>query len=116
MKRTLMMLGLGAVLMFPAVALPGPDAGQQQLIQKMQQAKLKMQEAERAKETERAKLLGEHMKMMEEVIGKMNAMKPRTGMSMKEHEEWIAEHQKLMETAMGQMMQEHHMLLKMSCK
>lgn len=116
MKRTLTVLGLAAALAFPAVAWPGPDTGQQQMIQKMQQAKLKMQEVERAKEADRAKLLGEHMKMMEDVIGKMNAMKPRTGMGMKEHEEWIAEHQKLMETAMGQIMQEHHMLIKMSCK
>jgi hypothetical protein len=116
MKRTLMMLGLGAVLMFPVAVWSGPDAAQQQLIQQTQQAKMKMQEAERAKEAERVKLLGEHMKMMEAIIGKMNAMKPRPSMSMKEHEEWIAENQKLMETVMGQMMQEHHMLMKMSCK
>ena len=116
MKRTFMMLGLGAVLMFPTVTWPGPDAAQQQLIQQTQQAKMKMQEVERAKEAERTKLLGEHMKMMDVIIGKMNAMKPRAGMTMKEHEEWIAENQKLMEMVMGQMMQEHHMLMKMSCK
>lgn len=116
MKRSLAVFGLGAILVLPAVAWSGPDVGQQQVIRQMQQAKQKLQQAEQAREAERAALLGEHMKMMQDVIAKMNAMRPRTGMSMKEHEAWIAEHQKLMDTALGQMMQDHHLLMQMQCK
>jgi hypothetical protein len=43
----------------------------------------------------------------------MQAMKPKSGMTMKEHEEWISEHQKLMDEMMGQMMDEHHMMMDM---
>jgi hypothetical protein len=53
----------------------------------------------------------EHMKMMQETMGKMQAMKPREGMSVQEQKEWMAEHQKLMDQMMGQMMAEHHMMM-----
>lgn len=51
------------------------------------------------------------MNMMKETMGKMQAMKPKTGMSMQEHEEWINQHQKLMEDMLGQMMEEHHLMM-----
>jgi len=38
-------------------------------------------------------------------------MKPKAGMSMQEHEEWINEHQKLMQQVMDQMMAEHHLMM-----
>jgi hypothetical protein len=51
--------------------------------------------------------------MMQEIMGKMQAMKPKAGMTMQEHEDWINEHQKLMDDMMGQMMGEQHMLMDM---
>lgn len=94
-------------------AIAAPDEAQRQMIQRVMEAKKKLQQAEAAKGTERQKLMEEHMKMMNETMGKMQAMKPKAGMSMQEHEEWINQHQKLMEDMMGQMMEEHHMLMKM---
>ncbi|EEF26073.1 conserved hypothetical protein [Ricinus communis] len=49
--------------------------------------------------------------MMHEAMDKMQAMKPKSEMTMQEHEDWINEHQKLMDQVMGQMMEEHHMLM-----
>ncbi len=63
---------------------------------------------------ERQKLLEQHLKMMKDVMDKMKATKPKPGMTMQEHEEWINEHQKLMEAIFGQMMKEHHMLMDMN--
>ena len=64
---------------------------------------------------ERQALMAEHMKMMHDIMGKMQAMKPKAGMTMQEHEEWINQHQKLMEDMMGQMMGDHHMMMDMGC-
>ena len=75
---------------------------------------MKLKEVEAAKGSERQKLLAQHLKMMQDVMDKMKAMKPKPGMSMQEHEEWISEHQKLMEAVFGQMMKEHHMLMDMN--
>jgi hypothetical protein len=112
---TIAICGMGFM---PAYALAGQDELQRQMIQRVQQAKLKLKEAEAAKGAERQKLMGEHMKMMQENMEKMRAMEPRAGMTMQEHEDWINEHQKLMEEMMGQMMKEHHLLMDMgdACK
>lgn len=92
-------------------AFAAPDEFQRQMTQRIMQAKQKLQQAEAAKGAERQKLMGEHMNMMKETMGKMQAMKPKTGMSMQEHEEWINQHQKLMEDMLGQMMEEHHLMM-----
>jgi hypothetical protein len=92
-------------------AVAAPDEFQRQMIQRVAQSKQKLQQAEAAKGAERQKLMGEHMKMMKETMEKMQAMKPKAGMSMQEHEEWISQHQKLMEGIMGQMMEEHHLIM-----
>lgn len=44
------------------------------------------------------------MKMMHEIMTKMQTMKPKAGITVQEHEDWIIEHQKLMDQAMGQIM------------
>lgn len=99
---------------FTAVsAMSAPDEAQRQMIQRVIEAKQKLKEAEAAKGAERQKLMGEHMKMMKETMEKMQTMKPKAGMTMQEHEDWINEHQNLMEDMMGQMMEEHHMLMDM---
>jgi len=98
-----------------AAAIAAPDEAQRQMTQRVMQAKQKLQQAEAAKGAERQKLMDEHMKMMIETMGKMQAMKPKAGMSMQEHEDWINQHQKLMEDMMGQMMEEHHMMMDMGC-
>ncbi len=96
-----------------ASASAAPDEFQRQMIQRNAQSKLKLQQAEAAKGAERQKLMEEHMKMMKETLEKMQAMKPKPGMSMQEHEDWINEHQKLMQDMMGQMMEEHHLIMDM---
>ena len=112
MIATVAICGIGFL---SASAIAGPDFFQQQMTQSVLQAKQKLKEAEAAKGAERQKLMGEHMKMMQETMGKMQSMKPKAGMSMQEHEDWINQHQKLMEDMMGQMMEEHHMMMGMDC-
>lgn len=92
-------------------AIAGPDIFQQQINQRLIQSQQKLKAAEAAKGAERQKLMEEHMKIMRETMTKMQAMKPKAGMTMQEHEDWINEHQKLMEQVMGQLMEEHHMLI-----
>lgn len=116
MKRTTIAMAMCILAAMSGAATAGPDELQRQTIQRIQESKLKLQTAEKAKGAERDKLLQEHMKMMQETVEKMRAMKPRTGMTMQEHEEWIAEHQKLMEQVMGQMMEEHHLIIKTPCR
>jgi hypothetical protein len=96
-------------------AAAGPDAQQQQAVQRLHEAKQKLAAAEKAKGEERRKLMPEHMTMMGETMGKMRELKPREDMTPQPQKEWIDEHQKLMQTMMDQMMDEHHMLM-MGCK
>jgi hypothetical protein len=111
MKSTFLAAVLGAMLGASVAAIAAPDEAQRQVIQRALAAKAKLQQAEAAKGAERSKLMGEHLAMMKEVMDKMNAMKPRAGMTMQEHEEWMSEHQKLMQQMMDQMMAEHHMMM-----
>jgi len=110
MIATVVICGV-SVLSLSAIA--GQDEFQRQMTQQVMKAKQKLKEAEAAKGAERNKLMGEHMKMMHDNMGKMQAMKPKSGMTMQEHEEWISEHQKLMDEMMSQMMKEHHMMMGM---
>ena len=107
---TLAVCGIGFL---SASAIAGQDEFQRQITQQVLQAKQKLQQAEAAKGAERRKLMSDHMKMMQEIMGKMQAMKPKAGMTMQEHEDWINEHQKLMDDMMGQMMGAQHMLMDM---
>ena len=106
-------LAICSISFLSVSAIAGPDEFQRQMNQKVMKAKQKLKAAETAKGDERKKLMGEHMKMMHDNMGKMQAMKPKSGMTMKEHEEWISEHQKLMDEMMSQMMDEHHMMMDM---
>ena len=116
MKRSTVAVAalLAATLSMPMGALAGPDALQQQLLQRLRDAKAKQEQAEQAKGMERDKLLQDHLKMMEQSMKMMMAMKPKKGMTMQEHEEWIAEHQKIMEQMMEQMMKDQQMLMELS--
>jgi ABC-type transporter MlaC component len=105
---TVMLIAFAAV---PFAAFAGQDEAQRQITQRLQEQKLKLVAAEKAQGAERDKLMQEHMKMMQETMGKMQAMKPREGMTPKDQQEWMAEHQKLMEQMLGQMMTEHHMMM-----
>ena len=100
-----------AFAVVPLAAYAGQDEAQRQITQRLQEQKLEFAAAEMAQGVERDKLMQEHMKMMQETMGKMQAMKPREGMSPKEQKEWMDEHQKLMEQMMGQMMTEQHMMM-----
>jgi hypothetical protein len=44
----------------------------------------------------------------------MQEMRPRKGMTMEEHEEWIAEHQKIMDMMLEQMTKDQHMMMQMA--
>ena len=116
MKRILIAIATLALIGLPLTSLAGPDESQRMMIQRIQEHKLKLIAAQNAQGAERQKLMAEHMKMMEETMGKMQAMKPRADMSAKEKDEWMAEHQKLMGQMMGQMMEEHHMVMQGPCK
>ena len=110
-KRLIAILALVAAATVPLSSLAAQDEAQRQITQRLQEQKLKLAAAESAQGPERDKLMQEHMKMMQETMDRMQAMKPRDGMTMQEQKEWMAEHQKLMEQMMGQMMTEHHMMM-----
>ncbi len=112
MIATIATCSIGAIAL-PSIA--GQDESQRQMTQRILKAKQTLKQAEAAKGLERQKLMGEHMKMMKENMGKMQAMKPRTDMSMDEHRDWMNEHQKLMDDMMSQMMEGHHMMMNMDC-
>lgn len=111
MKRILVAIALSTFIGLPLISQAAPDETQRMMIQRIQDQKLKLNAAQKAQGAERQKLMAEHMKMMDETMGKMQAMKPRADMSAKEKDEWMAEHQKLMAQMMGQMMDEHHMMM-----
>lgn len=111
MTRLIAALALIAFAAVPIATFAAQDEGQRQITQRLQEQKLKLGAAEKAQGAERDRLMQEHMKMMQETMGKMQAMKPRDGMTPKEQKEWMDEHQKLMEQMMGQMMAEHHMMM-----
>lgn len=112
MKSKILAVALIALLGSASLpAFAGQDESQRQAIARLAAAKQKLQQAEAAKGAERQALMSEHMKMMKEVMDKMVAMKPKAGMSMQDHEEWINEHQALMQQVMDQMLDDHRMLM-----
>lgn len=111
MKRFITTAALIAFATVPLSSLAGQDEGQRLITQRLQEQKLKLAAAEKAQGAERDKLMQDHMSMMQETMGKMQAMKPRGGMTPQEQKEWMAEHQKLMQLMMDQMMSEHHMMM-----
>jgi ABC-type transporter MlaC component len=113
MKHLVTIAALAAFAAIPLATFAAQDEAQRQITQQLAQEKLKLTAAEKAQGSDRDKLMQEHMKMMQETMGKMQVMKPRRGMTIQEQEEWIAEHQKLMGQMMGQMMDEHHMMTEM---
>ena len=117
MKRIIATAALLAFAALPLTTLAAQDEAQRMMTQQLIKQKQILAAAEKAQGGERDKLMQEHMKMMQDTMGKMQAMKPRDGMSPQETKEWMAEHQKLMDEMMGQMMQEHHMLMEgMKCQ
>jgi hypothetical protein len=112
-NKMIVTLAVCGISFLSTSAIAAQDESQRQMSQRALQAKQLLQQAEAAKGAERQKLMSDHMKMMQEIMGKMQAMKPKAGMTMQEHEDWINEHQKLMDDMMGQMMGEQHMLMDM---
>ena len=111
MRNLIATVALIAFAATPFAAYAGQDETQRLITQRLQEQKIKLAAAEMAQGVERDKLMQEHMKMMQETIGKMEAMKPREGMTLQERTEWMADHQKLMEQMLGQMMAEHHLMM-----
>ena len=111
MKSKLFTPVLLAFLTMSLSATAAQDEAQRQIVQRASAAKAKLQLAQAAKGPEQKSLMAEHMKMMEDVMDKMVTMKPKAGMSMQDHEEWMGEHQKLMQQVMEQMMGEHHLMM-----
>jgi len=111
--KMIAIIALSCIGFVSASAIAGQDSFQREMIQRVIQAKQKLKQAEAAKGSERQKLMGEHMKMMQSNMKKMQDMKPKAGMTMQEHEDWINEHQKLMDQMMDQMVGEHKMMMDM---
>ena len=111
MKTIIVTAALISFAAAPLAAFAGQDEAQRQITQRLQEQKQKLGAAEKAHGAERDKLMRDHMKMMQETMGRMQTMKPRDGMSPQEQKDWMAEHQKLMDQMMGQMMAEHHMMM-----
>jgi ribosome-binding protein aMBF1 (putative translation factor) len=111
MKKLLASMIAGLVFALPLTGMAGPDASQQAMIQKAQDAKKKLAAAQAAAGAERQKMMQEHMTMMRDVMAQMQKAKPAGGMSAQQMREWIDEHMKLMQEMMGQMMDEHHMMM-----
>jgi hypothetical protein len=111
MKHLIATAALIAFAAVPVASFAAQDEAQRQITQRLQQQQVQLAAAEKAKGAERDRLMQEHMKMMQETMGKMQAMKPRDNMTPQEQKEWMSEHQKLMEQMMGQMMTEHHMMM-----
>ena len=111
MKRFITTAALIAFAAIPLSSLAAQDEGQRLITQRLQEQKLKLAAAEKAQGAERDKLIQDHMKMMQETMGKMHGMKPRDGMTPQEQREWMAEHQKLMQQMMDQMRTEHHRMM-----
>ena len=111
MKRFITTAALIAFAAIPLSSLAAQDEGQRLITQRLQEQKLKLAAAEKAQGAERDRLMQDHMKMMQETMGKMQSMKPRDSMTPQEQKEWMAEHQKLMQLMMDQMMTEHHMMM-----
>lgn len=111
MKRFITTAALIAFAAIPLSSLAAQDEGQRLITQRLQEQKLKLAAAEKAQGAERDRLMQDHMKMMQETMGKMEGMKPRDGMTPQEQKDWMAEHQKLMQLMMDQMMTEHHMMM-----
>jgi ABC-type transporter MlaC component len=111
MKHLIATVALIAFAAVPLATFAAQDEAQRQITQRLQQQQLQLNAAEKTQGAERDKLMQEHMKMMQETMGKMQAMKPRDDMTPQQQKEWMAEHQKLMEQMMGQMMTEHHMMM-----
>jgi ribosome-binding protein aMBF1 (putative translation factor) len=112
MKRpTIAAATLAVVVSFPCAAFADPHPLQQRLQRQLDMANTKQEAAERAKGSERQKLISEHMEMIQQAMQQMQAAKPQAGMSMQEYEEWITEHQKLMDEVLQQMIKDHELLM-----
>jgi hypothetical protein len=98
-------------LALPLAGIGAPDETQKQLIQRAQEAKKKLADAQAAQGPERRKMMQEHMKMMQDMMAQMQKAKPRDGMKPEQMREWMDEHMKLMQEMMAQMMGEHRMMM-----
>ena len=112
MKQLITTLALVAFAALPLATFAAQDESQRQMTQRLLEQKAQLAGIEKAQGAERDKLMQAHMTMMQDTMGKMQAMKPREGMTPQEQKDWIAEHQKLMDQMMGQMMTEHMILMK----
>ncbi|CAN1510586.1 hypothetical protein MCEORH2_00812 [Methylophilaceae bacterium] len=112
-QKMIAVVAFSCIGLISASAIAGQDSFQLDMTQRIQQGKLKLQQAQAAKGAEHKKLMAEHMQMMKEDMDKCRTMKPKEGLSEKEREEWYIEHQKIMQEIMDQMMQENQMMQKM---
>ena len=109
--KTVAVLLTACALALPVFAHAAPDETQKQLIQRAQESKKKLAEAQAAQGAERQKMMQEHMKMMQEIMAQMRKARPAAGMKPEQMREWIDEHLKLMDQMMAQMMDGHHMMM-----
>lgn len=111
MRKLLSALVAALAVVASLEGMAAPDDTQKLISQRAQEAKKKLDAAQTAKGAERDKMMQEHMKMMQSMMGQMQKARPRDGMSAGDMREWIEEHMKLMDEMMAQMMGEQHMMM-----
>ena len=111
MKRFMVAVAGALMLTLPMPMIAAPDETQKAIIQRVHDAKRKLDAAQAAQGAERQKMMQEHMALMDQVMAQMEKAEPRAGMQPAAMREWIDEHIKLMRELMGQMMAEHHMIM-----
>lgn len=109
--RILAVCSLGFIATY---AIAGQDVSQQQMMQSVMQSKHMLQQAQEATGADRQKLMNSHLVKMQDIMGKMQQMKPSANMPSSERAAWLDEHQKLMNEMMGQMMSEQNMMMNMA--
>ncbi len=114
-KTLLSMIAMSVFL--PTATWAGPDPAQRLLQERMHESQKKLEQAEQAKGAERERMMQEHMKTMDENMKRMRDMTPpKSGMSVKERDEWMMEHQKIMQMIMDQVKREHDLTMKTMSK
>ena len=99
-------IALCSIGFISASAFAAQDEVQHQITLKFQQAKQKLEQAKAASGTERQTLLAEHMKLMQQCMADMNAIKPSANMTKEESEEWVKVCKNQMSSLLDQMKEE----------
>jgi hypothetical protein len=111
MRRTFLAATAVLALAGPLLAYAAPDEAQRQLMQRLVEARHKLEAAQNSQGALRDKQLQEHMALMQQMMTQMTSARPGPGATAPQMREWIDEHMKLMDDMMKQMMQGERMMM-----